>query len=34
VIRYSARVGESVSIELEGNALGQIAVADLVAPQA
>ena len=34
VIRYSARAGESVPVEIEGITLGQIAVTDLVAPQA
>jgi hypothetical protein len=34
VIRYSARAGESVPVELEGITLGQFAVTDLVAPNA
>jgi hypothetical protein len=31
VVRYSARAGESVPIELDGRAFGQVAVVDLVA---
>jgi hypothetical protein len=34
VVRYTARAGESVPIELDGNEHGQIAVVDLVARQA
>ncbi len=34
VARYSARVDESVPIELDGNNHGHVAVVDLVAPQA
>ena len=34
VIRYSARAGESVPIELDGSEHGQVAVVDLVARQA
>lgn len=34
VVRYSARAGESVPIEIDGNERGQIAVAELVARQA
>jgi hypothetical protein len=34
VVRYSARSGESVPIELEGNERRQVAVVDLVAGQA
>ncbi len=34
VIRYTARAGESVPIEIDGHVYGQIAVADLVARQA
>jgi hypothetical protein len=30
---YSARAGESVPIEIDGNGYGQIAVSDLIAPQ-
>ena len=31
IVRYSARAGESVPIELDGDAKGQVAVMDLVA---
>ncbi len=34
VIRYSARAGESVPIELDGSEHGQVAVGDLIARQA
>ncbi len=34
VVRYSARAGESVPIEVGGSERGQVAVADLVAAQA
>ena len=34
VVRYSARAGESVPIELDGSEHGQVAVVDLVARQA
>jgi hypothetical protein len=34
VVRYSARAGESVPIELDGSEHGQIAVVNLVARQA
>jgi hypothetical protein len=34
VVRYSARAGESVPIEIDGNSYGQIAVGDLIARQA
>ena len=33
VVRYSARADESVPIELDGNELGHVAVADLIARQ-
>ena len=34
VVRYSARAGESVPIELDGSDHGQVAVVELVARQA
>jgi hypothetical protein len=33
LVRYSARAGESVPIELDGSEHGQVAVIDLVAGQ-
>ncbi len=33
VVRYRAKAGESAPIELDGTAYGQVAVADLIAPQ-
>jgi Uma2 family endonuclease len=33
VVRYSARAGESVPIEIDGNGYGQIAVSELIGPQ-
>jgi hypothetical protein len=34
VVRYTARAGESVPIELDGTEHGQVAVVDLIARQA
>ena len=33
VVRYNARAGESVPIELGGSVHGQVSVLDFVAPQ-